>query len=148
VLIIFFPTQVIRHVFLATVPLAAFVIFGPQSDLLACWLAWLPCYPRRPEPEWTAVTITLTTPYTPRGHTATVPQGLLSPLKEKASPPSDHQHPSPAAGAGVSTTDNRKLWHESHSPGSPVSHAVTTLSSPIIASTDPAWGTTTSLPAT
>jgi hypothetical protein len=121
VLIIFFPTQVIRHIFLATVPLAAFVIFGPQSDLLACWFGWLPCYPRRPKPEWIAVPIALNTPGA-RPPTPTVPRGLLGRLKEKASPPSDHQYPSPIARTGVSTTDNRELGHEGHPPSSPVSH--------------------------
>ena len=107
VLIIFFPTQVLRHVFLASVPLAAFLIFGPQRDILACWFGWLSCYLRRPKPERTVVPTALTTPYNPRPYTPTVPRELLSPLKEKASAFSDRQHPGPVARTKVSTTDTK-----------------------------------------
>lgn len=120
-LIIFFPTQVVRHVFLATAPLVAFVIFGPQRDLLACWFSWLPSYPRSPKP---GVPMTLSTPYT-RPYTPTPPRGLPSPSKGKASPLSDHQYLSPVARIGISTTDNRRLWHEIHSPSSPASRTTT-----------------------
>jgi len=111
VAIIFFPTQVIRHIFLATPPLVAFIIFGPQSDLLACWFGWLPSYLRRLQPGRTAIPMAITAPYTFRPHTPTVPPDPLAPLKEKASPLSDHQHPR----TGVSR-------HEGHSPGSLASH--------------------------
>lgn len=118
VLIIFFPTQVIRHIFLATVPLAAFVIFGPQSDLLACWFGCFPFYSRKLQPEQTAVPMALTIPHTPRPHKPTVPPELLAPLKEKALPPT----PKSSAGTEVSTTDNRESRHESHSPSSLASY--------------------------
>ena len=117
-LIIFFPTQVIRHIFVATVPLVAFVIFGPQSDLLACWFGWLPLYLRRLQPERTAVPMALTIPHTSRPHTPTVPPELFAPLNEKESLPSDHHHSSPVARTRVSTTDNRESRHESHFPSS------------------------------
>ena len=118
-LTLFFPTQVIRHLFLATVPLVAFVIFGPQSDLLACWFGWLPCYPRTPKPEWTATPIALATPCTPRPHTRTLPRGSLSSSKEKSPSPSDHQFSSPVTRIGASTINDRGLPHESHLPNSP-----------------------------
>ena len=118
-LILFFPTQVIRHIFLSSVPLAAFVIFGPQRDLLACWFGWLPCYPRRPKPEWAPVPIPLPAPYTPRLHTPTLPRGFLSLSKEKSSPPSNHPDPSTVARTEISTTDNRGLRNKGHSPSSP-----------------------------
>lgn len=105
-LIIFFPTQVLRHIFLASVPLAAFLIFGPQRDILACWFGWLSRYPRRPKPDQTVVPMALTTPYNPRPYTPTVSRELLSPLRENASALSDHQHPSPVARTEVSTTDS------------------------------------------
>ena len=117
VLSIVFPAQVMRHIWLATVPLAAFLTFGPQSDLSACWFGWLPCYPQRPKSEWTAVPMTLAKPYTPQ------PEGKLFSLSsKKASQFSDRQYPSSVAGIGIGTTENRRLRYESHPPSSPAPH--------------------------
>lgn len=117
VLGVVFPTQVLRHIWLATIPLAAFLTFGPQGDLLACWFGWLPCYPRRPKAEWTAVPMTLATPYTPRSN-----RELFSRSNKKASQSADHQYPSSVAGIGISTIENRGLRYESHPPSHPTPH--------------------------
>ena len=113
-LVLLFPTRVMRHILLATVPFAVFLFFGPQGDLLACWFGWLLCHPRKPKTEWMATPAVMSASYTPRPH-----KRLLSWSSERASPRSGHQYPGLVAGVRTSTTDNQGLSCESHPPSNP-----------------------------
>ena len=84
-----------------------------QDDLLACWVGWLLCHPRKPKAKWMATPVTMSASCTPRPH-----KGIFSWSSERASSRSGHRYLGPVAGLRISTTDDQGLLCESHSSGS------------------------------
>ena len=103
---LFLPTQAARHIFVSTVPLANFLVFGPQRDLLACWLSWIP---RRSAPKRI-----VPTPYI---------DGERGIPRAKGMAP---QCPSPATAVRTESTGSQEWEDESRASSSPASYGSAT----------------------